>query len=201
MNVLERVAEAEPLGSTVESWLAQFERAIAQGDDAALHDLFHAESYWRDILALTWTIQTVGGSGAVAEALASTRAFKPSGFALDRARTAPRVTTRAGTQSIEAIFKFETAHGRCSGVLRLVGGKGLDAADRARRAQGPRGAHRQAPPTGQSYSRDFRGPNWLDLRKSAAAYADRDPGRAGGRRRAGGPLDRGAAHAAWQSTR
>ena len=57
------MAEAEPLEATVESWLAQFERALSKGDDAALHDLFHAESYWRDILALTWTIQTVGGSG------------------------------------------------------------------------------------------------------------------------------------------
>jgi cation diffusion facilitator CzcD-associated flavoprotein CzcO len=30
-------------------------------------------------------------------------------------------------------------------------------------------------PRGQSYSRDFRGPNWLDLRKAAAEYSDRDP--------------------------
>src|SRR6185436_11978610 len=30
-------------------------------------------------------------------------------------------------------------------------------------------------PKGESYSRDFRGPNWLDLRTSAAEYADRDP--------------------------
>ena len=30
-------------------------------------------------------------------------------------------------------------------------------------------------PRGQSYSRDFRGPNWLDLRKAAAEYAGRDP--------------------------
>src|SRR4030095_14435111 len=28
---------------------------------------------------------------------------------------------------------------------------------------------------GTSYSRDFRGPNWLDLRKSAAEYVERDP--------------------------
>ena len=33
----------------------------------------------------------------------------------------------------------------------------------------------RARPKGQSYSRDFRGPNWLDLRRSAAEYADRDP--------------------------
>ena len=32
-----------------------------------------------------------------------------------------------------------------------------------------------ARPRGSAYSRDFRGPNWLDLRKAAAEYADRDP--------------------------
>ena len=32
-----------------------------------------------------------------------------------------------------------------------------------------------ARPRGSAYSRDFRGPNWLDLRKAAAEYADHDP--------------------------
>src|SRR6185437_1433462 len=32
-----------------------------------------------------------------------------------------------------------------------------------------------ARPCGEAYSRDFRGPNWLDLRKTAAEYAGRDP--------------------------
>ena len=32
-----------------------------------------------------------------------------------------------------------------------------------------------ARPRGQAYSRDFRGPNWLDLRKDDAEYAGRDP--------------------------
>ena len=32
-----------------------------------------------------------------------------------------------------------------------------------------------ARPRGEAYSRDFRGPNWLDLRKQAAEYANRDP--------------------------
>src|SRR6202000_2380740 len=30
-------------------------------------------------------------------------------------------------------------------------------------------------PRGNAYSRDFRGPNWLDLRNASAGYADRDP--------------------------
>ena len=56
--------------ASAQSWLTQFERALSQGDEAALHGLFHADSHWRDILALTWNIQTIGGSGAIAEALA-----------------------------------------------------------------------------------------------------------------------------------
>ena len=32
-----------------------------------------------------------------------------------------------------------------------------------------------ARPRGSAYSRDFRGPNWLDLRKASAEYADHDP--------------------------
>ena len=41
-------------------------------------------------------------------------------FRIDPDRTAPRHVTRAGTSAIEAIFRFETAAGRGSGVLRLT---------------------------------------------------------------------------------
>jgi putative flavoprotein involved in K+ transport len=175
MNVAERVAEVEPLGATVESWLAQFERALSKGDDTALHQLFLPESYWRDVLALTWTIQTVGGSGMVAEALATARPMKPSGFALDRARTSPRVTTRAGTPSTEAFFKFETALGRGNGVVRLIGGKAWTVMTALNELKGHEERTGKRRPTGQSHSRDFRGPNWLDQRKSATTYQDHDP--------------------------
>jgi len=175
MNVMERAAEAEPLGVIVESWLAQFEQAQSQGDDAALHALFHAKSYWRDILALTWNIQTVSGSGAVAEALASTRAMKPCGFRLDQARTPPRVTTRAGTQSTEAFFAFETAIGRCNGVVRLIGAKAWTVMTALNELKGHEERTGKRRPTGQSHSRDFRGPNWLDQRRTAASYAGADP--------------------------
>jgi cation diffusion facilitator CzcD-associated flavoprotein CzcO len=175
MNVAERVAEVEPLGATVESWLAQFERALSKGDDTALHHLFLPESYWRDVLALTWTIQTVGGSGMVAEALATARPMKPSGFALDRARTSPRVTTRAGTPSTEAFFKFETALGRGNGVVRLIGGKAWTVMTALNELKGHEERTGKRRPTGQSHSRDFRGPNWLDQRKSATTYQDHDP--------------------------
>ena len=89
---------------------------------------------------------------------------------------------RAGTNAIEAIFKFETKVGRGSGILRLI----PDAADGNRLKAWTlltelgelKGFEEQlgvARPRGNAYSRDFRGPNWLDLRKASAGYADRDP--------------------------
>ena len=90
--------------------------------------------------------------------------------------------TRAGTNAIEAIFRFETAEGRGSGVLRLIPDANdgntlkawtlLTALDEIKGSEEQVGRSR---PKGKSYSRDFRGPNWLDLRKAAAEYADRDP--------------------------
>src|SRR5947208_12785598 len=155
MNVRQRVAEAEPLSASVESWLARFEQALSEKDNAALHGLFLPESHWRDILALTWNIETVSGSGAVAEALAQPVDKRPTSFRLDRARTAPRVTTRAGTQSTEAFFAFETAFGRCNGIVRLIGGRCLTfmTALNEIKAHAERICNHR--PAGQSQSRDF----------------------------------------------
>ncbi len=133
------------------------------------------------MLALTWTIATLGGRDPIVPALkAQAGRAKPSGFRVDPNRTSPRHVTRAGTAAIEAIFRFETAQGRGSGVLRLTpDGDGAPKAWTLLTALDELEGHEEtvgrARPTGQSYSRDFRGPNWLDLRKSAAAYADSDP--------------------------
>jgi putative flavoprotein involved in K+ transport len=171
------------LAGAVEHWLVEFERALAGGDRARLEALFHVESYWRDLLAFTGEIGTVCGAEAVAAELTA-RAVDaaPARFEVDPERTAPRRVTRAGTAAIEAIFRFEAAAGRGSGVVRLTPESGdsgrLKAWTLLTTLEELRDHPEQvgrARPTGQSYARDFRGPNWLDQRRSAAAYADRDP--------------------------
>jgi putative flavoprotein involved in K+ transport len=167
----------------VDRWLAQFEQALAEPDGAGLKALFHADSYWRDVLALSWKLQTTNGADAIlAELKLHAGSAAPRGFCIDPDRAAPRWVTRAGTHAIEAILKFETAQGRCDGILRLTpdgddGGQ-LKAWTLLTALQELKGFEEQlgtARPRGSSYSRDFRGPNWLDLRKAAAEYADRDP--------------------------
>ena len=89
---------------------------------------------------------------------------------------------RAGTNAIEAIFKFETKVGRGSGIIRLIpdadDGNRLKAWTLLTELGELKGFEEQLGvqrPRGNAYSRDFRGPNWLDLRKASAGYADRDP--------------------------
>ena len=177
------LASTETIATIADHWLAQFERALAEPDDVLLKTLFHPASHWRDALALTWDIRTVNGLDAIlGELKAHIGRANPTGFRIDPHRTAPRHVTRAGTSAIEAIFRFETAAGRGSGVLRLIPDANdgetlkawtlLTALDEIKGFEEHVGSSR---PKGESYSRDFRGPNWLDLRKSAAEYVERDP--------------------------
>ena len=113
--------KTDDLSVAVDNWLTQFEEALAKPDDGLLKTLFHPDSYWRDVLALSWNIQTLNGAAAILDELKihAGRAA-PSGFAIDPGRRAPRKVMRAGTDCIEAIFRFETAVGRGDGILRLI---------------------------------------------------------------------------------
>jgi hypothetical protein len=177
------LARADTVATIAESWLAQFEATLAAPGLPRLERLFHADSHWRDVLALSWHIKTVSGSNAIVPELATHAGrARPTGFKIDLHRTAPRNVRRAGTDAIEAIFGFETAQGRGSGVLRLTpdandGGtsKAWTLLTALNEIKGHEERLGRSRPQGKAYSRDFRGPNWLDLRKAAAEYGDRDP--------------------------
>jgi cation diffusion facilitator CzcD-associated flavoprotein CzcO len=169
--------------ATTDRWLAEFENAMSAGDAAALEALFCADGHWRDLLAFTWHLQTVSGSTAIAGALLALASdVQARHFERDRARTPPRLVTRAGFEAVEAIFHFDTAAGKANGVVRLT--QDADGSDAPKAltlltaldeiAAFPEMVG-DARPTGESYARDFHGPNWLDQRQSAQAYADRDP--------------------------
>src|SRR5262249_46645578 len=156
---------------------------LAAPGRAHLKGLFHPDSLWRDVLALTWHITTVNGAGAILRELPThAERARPTGFKIDPRRTPPRNVRRAGTDAIEAIFSFETTQGRGSGVIRLTPDADdgnafkawtlLTVLDEIKGHEERLGRSR---PQGKAYSRDFRGPNWLDLRKAAAQYDDHDP--------------------------
>src|SRR3954471_12480000 len=178
------------IAASAQAWLDEFERTLGAPDGAGLDRLFLADSYWRDALALSWNLQTIAGGDSIKRELTTLAArVAPGSFKIAPNRAPPRWVTRAGTNTIEAIFSFETALGRGSGIVRLVpdaaGGDRLKArtllpalaeleglADELKGFEEQLGPWR---PRDHAYSRDFRGPNWLDLRTASRGYANRDP--------------------------
>ncbi len=175
-------SNVEDHAAMVDKWLNQFESALKADNLAALQNLLLPESFWRDILALTWRFETVSGPSQIAELLlANARQAKPHNFEVDLDPAKPQLVTRVDREVVEAFFRFETETGLCEGIIRLVPTDGdgpprawtiFTGLDELKNHPEKRGTNR---PTGQSHSRDFRGPNWLDQREEAAKYLDRDP--------------------------
>ncbi|MBM3491457.1 MAG: NAD(P)/FAD-dependent oxidoreductase [Alphaproteobacteria bacterium] len=164
-------------------WLAEFQAATDRGDAAAAASLFLADGHWRDLLAFTWHILTMNGRAGIGQALArSLPEVRPAAFRVAPGRTPPRLVSRAGSETIEALIAFETRLGRASGVLRLVPDPQaagrlrawvlLTALDEIKGHEERIGPRR---PGGQAYSRGFGGENWQDQRTKALAYADHQP--------------------------
>ncbi|MGX4774268.1 flavin-containing monooxygenase [Bradyrhizobium guangdongense] len=175
--------KTEDISAVAQAWLDELERTLGKPDGGALDRLFLAESFWRDALALSWNLQTLAGRETIVRALGTLAPMAvPARLRISANRAAPRWVRRAGTNTIEAIFSFETAIGRGSGIVRLApdaaDGNHLKAWTLLTALEELKGFEEQlgtSRPRGQAYSRDFRGPNWLDLRNAARNYADRDP--------------------------
>lgn len=98
-------------------WLANFEAALADGDQAAATAMFTPDSYWRDLIAFTWNIKTVEGPAEIRAMLDGVLdRVKPGTF-----RILGEATDEPGATA--AWFTFETAIARGKGHVRLRGGK------------------------------------------------------------------------------
>ena len=169
------------LAAAAQAWLDDLEAIAADATSTEASALFLDTCYWRDAVALTWTLKTVaGGPGGInAELFPSLKSMGAANFKLE---AAPQTVVRVGREVAEAFFTFETTKGLGRGIVRLApdesdGGKlkawtFLTALEDLKGFEEKTGPRR---PTGQSNSRDFRGPNWLDKRHEAESYADHDP--------------------------
>jgi putative flavoprotein involved in K+ transport len=169
---------AAAVETIVSRWLDAFDAALSAGDAAAVAALFEPDSHWRDLLAFTWDISPFRGAGEIAAGIVAAQpATLAHGFRIAAGRTPPRRVRRLGTDAIEAIVDFETAIGRANGVLRLSAGGTkawvfLTTLEEIKGFEEHVGVRR---PTGEAYSRNFGGENWLDQRMRSKAYADREP--------------------------
>jgi cation diffusion facilitator CzcD-associated flavoprotein CzcO len=164
-------------------WLARFNAALKGDNPADLGSLFCTDSHWRDLLGLSWKFRTISGRETMTGALYnSVRQRQAHTFEIDTRRHAPQEVQRAGEPVVEAIIRFTTAVGDSSGLVRIRSGNGADGAPQAwtlLTALGSITGHdeetvrvsREESP----YERDWHGPNWLDRRRDALRYDDRDP--------------------------
>ncbi len=163
----------------VEKWLETFTQALENGQTNDLRHCFSDNAHWRDLLAFTWSIVPFEGQDAICRGLIKSQSnTKASHFSLADNRTPPRKISRLGEDVIEGIFTFETALGRGEGVVRLLADEPskawifLTTLFELRGFEEKQGARR---PSGEAYSRNFGGSNWLDQRELARAFQDRDP--------------------------
>ena len=177
MNVAERKQATAP--AEAQRWLESFEAALSARDATAAAALFLDDGLWRDILAFSWTIQTMAGRPAIEATLRKTLSrTHAKNFHIPGKRTPPRWISRAGDETIEALFEFESALGPCAGVLRLKN----DSHDRLRawtlntNLQELRGHEDEFKRRGEPDStRDFGADNWADRLKKQRAFSEGDP--------------------------
>ncbi len=178
MNVISR--PRHDVQGIAETWLTSFGDALQSADAAGAARHFASEGHWRDVLAFTWRIGTETGRAAIEAALAPTLSrTRPRHFHIPEGRSQARRVKRAGVDSIEAIFEFETAAGRANGVVRLVEEEGewriWTLLTTLEELNGYPDGRPRAVSDAEKYSRDFGGANWLDQRRKALAYEDHDP--------------------------
>jgi len=168
--------------SEVDNWLKSFNESILQQKNKdesikILSNLFFEDSHWRDILALTWKIQTVSGKSKIIEDLYNNILdVSAKDFQIDQERTPPREVIRGGKSVIEVILKFNTKFGKSEGIVRLY-------EDHEEQRQFKAWSFLTAlselnnsnNKELEKYQNTLEGPNWLDKRNKDRLFNNRQP--------------------------
>ena len=172
----------EDITNQIDEWLINFNQAISSKANKEtaielLDQLFLDDCHWRDLLALTWKIQTLSGKKHVINKIYdSALNVQAKGFLVDKNRVQPREVTRADKIVIEVILTFENKFGKCEGIVRLYNDTQDDRKLKAwslltalNELNTEETKHKNL------YEHNIKGPNWLDLRNEDKLYKDRDP--------------------------
>ena len=166
----------------VDNWLLSFNEAISDKDNKKdsienLNKLFFEDCHWRDILALTWQIQTTSGKQHIIPKLYDkVLDVAARDFTIDPQRTQPREVIRAGKNVIEVILKFKTKFGHCEGVVRLYEDLKVPRMFKAWSfLTALSDLNSSFNKKDDEYENTLEGPNWLDVRTENRLYKDRDP--------------------------
>lgn len=162
----------------VEAWLERFAvLARSAGAESSFDEVFLADVYWRDGLALTWQLTTWYGQDQIREGLQNAH------LNIESLEFEPELemqwASRNGLDHIEVPYRFTTAIGQGRGYARLVEYEGRLVAWTVSTILETITGHEEAilanRPSGNEYARTFSGPNWLDKLETERKYDDREP--------------------------
>jgi cation diffusion facilitator CzcD-associated flavoprotein CzcO len=163
-----------------QAWLAAFEAALARKNYRQVADLMHGDGYWRDLLTFGWEFRTLHGVDAILgwlpDAFDTHTAYD---FRIEGDCTAGSLLEHRET--LEFFFRFDTATARGRGYARLVepnaagGAKALTLLTTLHELKKfPQATSRNRPREDLRIASRQR-ENWLDRRKTAREFRDRDP--------------------------
>lgn len=101
------------------SWMTKLQSAVSAGDSSKLSDLFLEDSWWRDVITLTWDIRSVHGEKIANCIQQAHEAGLTNLVPRESGLLVPQVGEMGPFTLIEGAFSFETKIGRGSGYLRL----------------------------------------------------------------------------------
>ncbi|KAI9372500.1 hypothetical protein BJX61DRAFT_533927 [Aspergillus egyptiacus] len=104
-------------------WITELEALLRSSDFSKVSQLFHEESWWRDLLCLSWDIRTIQNLSGIRDFITKNQPrAQLSHFRLQHeGKCQPKLESPApGLTWISSMFFFESAIGRGSGVLRLT---------------------------------------------------------------------------------
>ncbi len=174
------------ISNVVENWLEDFNQIIEkskiknnESSTPYFSKIFHKDSHWRDLISFTWDIITYSQIKVIEEEfLKCVLNQNVSKFSIDPNRTRPKKVKRGGKTVIEAILSFSTKIGIGESVVRLTSEKenygDYKCWSILTSLSSMKKTYNLNPKQVQKI-KDFRAPNWLDVRNFEKGYSDKQP--------------------------
>lgn len=168
-----------------QQWITKLEAQLASGNLSQVSELFHEESWWRDMLALDWDFHTVQNRSGIQDFVSRNQPrAQLSVFRLQHeGKFQPKLDRPVeGLSWISSIFFFETRVGRGSGVLRLTQNEAgtwkaysvYTSLQELDNFEEPLGSKR-AEGTIETMPGGLSKGNWLERRKRQLEFMDEEP--------------------------
>lgn len=167
------------------NWASAFKKLLGEIKPSS-KKLFVKESYWRDLLCMTWDFHTLEGPEQITEYIQSaSKDDRITDISLDTsvALKMPQFADFGSLKVVQAFLKLESASGRGNGLVRLVsdtndGGKwkAFTLFTTLHELKGYEETIRSRRPTGVQRGVEDRGQNWKDRLASQQNFQDgREP--------------------------